>query len=125
MNLEPIKARLAAATEGPWRVVKWGQAPDETKRHEIHWGRLNPPFPNQPMVARIGNGWHVPADAELIAHAPTDLAELVAEVERLQAVINAVSLTVGFWDYAGKDSDESMRRIADLCAAALEIEEEK
>jgi hypothetical protein len=51
LDLDPIKARLAAATPGPW-VYSCN-------------------------------------DAYLIANAPTDLAALVAEVERLRAAIKS------------------------------------
>jgi len=68
IDLEAIKARLAAATPGPWWV-------DESRRgvEAQAYG-----YPIE-IVARTGR-----ADAVLIAHAPGDIAALVAEVERLR-----------------------------------------
>ena len=63
MNLEPIKARLAAATLGP-------EAKGSTPKDEIE---------------RCSK-----AREDVLYHAPTDIAELVAEVERLRAVVDAV-----------------------------------
>ena len=66
--LDKIKARLAAATPGPWVL-----APDrESITQTSHLTR---------------DVWTIPRtheDMELIAHAPSDLAALIAEVERLR-----------------------------------------
>ena len=70
-DLETIKARLAAATPGPWYV-------DESLRGveaQTHG------YPVE-IVAWTGR-----ADAVLIAHAPGDIAALVAEVEALRAQV--------------------------------------
>lgn len=68
IDIEAIKARLAAATHGPWYV-------DESLRgvEAQTYG-----YPIE-IVARTGR-----ADAVLIAHAPGDIAALIAEVERLR-----------------------------------------
>ncbi len=82
MNLEPIKARLAAATPGPWHPVEIPAAKYVGVTAE-HWD---------------GDGYHVcstedcdPEDAvpnaTFIAHAKADVEALVAEVERLRAAI--------------------------------------
>ena len=84
LDLEPIKARLAAATPGPWdfhvlpqsvgitvATIHSEQGPRETR-----WTVDLPP--------EIG-GMGTRADAEMIAHAPEDIAALVAEVEQLRA----------------------------------------
>ena len=84
LDLDAIKARLAAATPGPW------------------WSDSGDPLSTNMAVAVIG-GWQVQAsrpfvgdrvtpakdDADLIAHAPTDLAALVAEVERLREELDS------------------------------------
>ena len=78
LDLDPIKARLAAATPGPWRwsrVESWGHV---AKLHDIHF---------LPNLASLSSTQQDQADADLIAHAPSDLAALVAEVERLRAAI--------------------------------------
>jgi hypothetical protein len=68
LDLDVIKARLAAATPAPWWV-------DESRRgvEAQAYG-----YPIE-IVARTGR-----ADAVLIAHAPGDIAALVAEIERLR-----------------------------------------
>jgi hypothetical protein len=77
-DLEAIKERLAAATPGPW--TQWATHYVCDKREKIAG----------PMLAR---------DADLIAHAPEDLAALVEEVERLRADLNdAYNMTSGLID---------------------------
>jgi hypothetical protein len=69
IDIDAIRARLVAATPGPWYV-------DESLRGveaQTHG------YPVEIV------GWTGLADAMLIAHAPGDIAALVAEVERLRA----------------------------------------
>lgn len=61
-QLQQIRDRLKAATPGPWTVV-----------HEL----LNCWIPEVDGPMAIGEN-----DAEFIAHAPEDIAALLAEVER-------------------------------------------
>lgn len=70
-NLEPIKARLAAATPGPWYFTN-DAGPTHVAEVSALYVRPEAPL-RSPM-----------ADAALIAHAPADLAALIAEVERLR-----------------------------------------
>lgn len=65
LDLEPIKARLDSAPRAPWV----GEREGNTDTWRFWFGFVD------------GE-----ATAELIAYAPTDLAALVAEVERLRAV---------------------------------------
>ena len=74
-TLEAIRARLEAATDGPWRGV------DDIDLNEIRVV-ADDDFPvGEVVVAEIGQGI---ADANFIAHAPTDIARLldVAEAAR-------------------------------------------
>ena len=75
MDLESIKKRLTAATPGPWA---WASAPAE--------GAAG----GYVLTAVTGDGPHASFDAEFIAHAPTDIRALLAEVKRLRAQIDAV-----------------------------------
>ena len=78
-DLQPIKDRLAVATPGPW------------------WASKEKSFGTYLAVAVVGcnevlaeyDGYRHSDDddADLIAHAPADLAALVAEVERLRGAI--------------------------------------
>jgi hypothetical protein len=75
LNLEPIKARLAAATPGPWEI---GEVCEDASRRFVSGAGL---------IIATPRSWEGHYDAELISHAPSDLAALVAEVERLQALV--------------------------------------
>lgn len=78
LNLEPIKARLARATPGPWETM-----PGESGRGAQfkYIGQSDCDFPVCEMFV-IREKWG--EDLCLIANAPTDLAALVEEVERLR-----------------------------------------
>lgn len=70
-QLHAIQARLNAAARGPWEHDFCGNVDQvENQSHAIS--------------ERIADNL-TPGDAALIAHAPTDLADLLAEVERLRA----------------------------------------
>jgi hypothetical protein len=76
LDLGPIKARLAAATPGPWR-----QMPSKNKGGVDRF--VGPPGCDPVCgMSVINEKWG--ADMSLIANAPTDLATLVEEVERLR-----------------------------------------
>ena len=72
MNLEPIKARLAAAAEGPWEAIWRGRSGRRMVYVSGEFGTYN-------VCDSAGEMDTVNAD--LIANAPTDLAELVAFAE--------------------------------------------
>lgn len=77
LDLQPIRARLAAATSGPWRAIPWYDLPQEVA-----------PIAEVSMVGVFSDcpvSGSPAQDADLIANAPTDLAALVTEVERLRA----------------------------------------
>jgi len=83
LDLEPIKARIARATPGPWRVK-------ETDPRSIHRGTVQVEE-NGRVIETVaecycgGYEGHGLRNAELVANAPTDLDALIAEVERLRA----------------------------------------
>jgi hypothetical protein len=114
LDLEPIKARLAAATPAPWVWVDYGGAPEDAlsiytlEGVKRDWGgrfaiEARPPEdeegqePDEYEVVYVLHYiedehddmyYEIPiedADAALSVNAPTDLAALVAEVERLRA----------------------------------------
>jgi hypothetical protein len=83
-DLDAIEAALRAATPGPWQ--------DHAHSYHVGTGAMLPSIvvaPRgalHPVVCSVSRGnAHREADAHLIAHAPTWLAELVAEVRRLRA----------------------------------------
>lgn len=81
-ELDAIRARLQTVTPGPWVIRQEGgdiTAIDSLDDQTVLAGAWNSATDNlHPLEVE-------PADAEFIAHAPTDVARLVAEVERLQA----------------------------------------
>ena len=100
-DLDAIRARLAAATPGPWHAYGNTLAAEtggctcspHYGAHEAHCG-----------LEEIGQV--VESDADLIAHAPADLAALLAEVERLrrtEAQIKAEALREASGKLAGTE----------------------
>lgn len=73
LDLRPIKGRLAAATPGPWSLDVTYFQPKSI------WARVGKLFSADDATF---------ADCDLIAHAPTDLASLVAEAERLRIAVD-------------------------------------
>lgn len=100
LDLEPIKARLAAAVPGPWRahdhreMARLNEDPAEWIGYA--WvgyggdedGRFQGVVADLDSRKDASKEWRERRqhDAAFIAAAPTDIAALVAEVERLRAV---------------------------------------
>lgn len=80
LDLQPIKDRLKAATPGPWRASHNSKPLNAAAVAEVNTTFI---LPDTPMLSSPHK------DADLIAHAPSDLAALVAEVERLRGAIEA------------------------------------
>jgi hypothetical protein len=77
LDLEPIKKRLAVATEGPWRLsggYVWTLDAN---------GRIHNTINSDGYEGEIH-----PNDGEFIAHAREDVPTLIAEVERLRDAID-------------------------------------
>jgi hypothetical protein len=92
LDLDPIRTRLEAASPGPWRWEDWGDPPVDHERSaytlasdELAGSDLLPGLTKAICTAAQATSmWKNPADADLIAHAPSDIAALIAEVERLR-----------------------------------------
>lgn len=125
-RLAEIKARWAWATPGPWytgnpiekgvyapwhehRGPVWG--PGSVERYTHH---------DTHLIAQLHDtrdtDWPAEeaANREAISHAPTDVAYLVAEVERLRTVMEKARLYIGLWDatdvcYEGHETEEQFR----------------
>ena len=113
LDLEPIKERLAAATPGPWDFHVLPQSVgitvatihSEQGPRETCWTADLPP--------EIG-GMGTEKDAEMIAHAPEDIAALISEVERLREQVEAVKKIVrspGITTVKGSPADRIMRAL--------------
>ena len=110
LDLEPIKARLDKAhTEwGPWRAKE-----DSWDGYSVV---IDDNGPGVSIIAeQIGQGEDGGrGDAAFIAHAPEDIAALVAEVERLREQVEAVKKIVrspGITTVKGSPADRIMRAL--------------
>jgi hypothetical protein len=96
LDLAAIRRRATAATKGPWSVgIAWEDP------HDAHWLPINSPStdeddPHQPdrvaLIKYRTGGFQFPhadakADAAFIANARADVPALIAEVERLRALL--------------------------------------
>ena len=88
-RLAEIRARAEAATEGPWEAT-WEEGDD--------WWSIT----GAPQRVGADGPWALcpevatsdardPADATFIAHARTDVPDLVAEIERLRELYSAMT----------------------------------
>ena len=80
-RLDEIRKRLGAATPGPWHIERM----KHSLKHSEIWLQ-----PEDEHAWSLDCNTYQPnskdeANAQLIAHAPEDIAYLLAEVERLQA----------------------------------------
>lgn len=108
IDLEPIKERVAAATPGP---LGFATAPAEDSSEGpaeyvsnaftgygdmyVVWDTSTEGNPEGYVLTAVtGDGPRASANAELYAHAPSDLAALIDEVERLRGQVEAVRAAV-------------------------------
>ena len=78
-RLTEIRARLDAATPGPWRVIE-----PLSQNHRPPRRMLVADLEAAQQSSEIGNVQMSWFDTRFIAHAPADIAWLLAEVERLE-----------------------------------------
>ena len=87
-RLAQIKARLTAATPGPWKAYNENEPP-----YGALWCVANELYHNPKSDDDRALGLQLECgtkeDAELIANAPTDLAWLIERCEKLEAVADA------------------------------------
>lgn len=104
-DLADIRARLGAATPGPWQA----------REDEVRWERVYCIVDAEDCAVCADAS---PADAELIAHAPGDLRRLLDEVARLR--IEAGYGAPEGWAYcsdAERPGCDLLRRVGDLSAS--------
>lgn len=78
-ELKEIEARADAASNGPWRAV-------DLRHQRGGQIRIFPAMGEGYILANVlAKGDRPEADAEFIAHAPTDVRALLAEIRELQA----------------------------------------
>lgn len=124
-RIEEIRARLSAATPGPWRT----QRADE-ESGEIDWEVMS--GAKGTPVARVSEAddYGLPTtrgDAALIAAAPADLAYLLAELERVEGERDAAVARVTYLESyqhtaeallsgASEDRDSAVAAERERCA---------
>lgn len=130
LDLEPIKARYAAASKGPWRSMHAGNSTmeDGLLDHIAEVEGLQRPW--EPTWV----GWKAAKnhfksffrvrDAEFIAHAREDIPALLAEVAALRAsasqphpVANSAEVTVDFSVAASGPTDPPLLAVVEKFAA--------
>lgn len=80
LDLDPIKARLNAATPGPWKQRDgWKQTIMTTNKTFRYPPDYPSDYPSEHLIP------YQDSDGDFIAHAPTDIAALIEEVERVRA----------------------------------------
>lgn len=79
LDIEQIRARLAAATPGPW--MEWAESGD-------YWiGRCCDDVPEKDAEWVCDSGDMSDENTEFVAHAPSDIAALIKELEAARAFI--------------------------------------
>ena len=116
MNIEQIKKRCEAATEGPWNI--WGGPAYAGGGEDLCIGAGKEWVVNMDHRISCAHDRHFEIDhcdicsgiteeqrfnAEFIAHARTDIPDLVAEVERLRGIVE--SAYAEGWDDGGNGGD--------------------
>jgi len=75
--LQPLKDRLAAATEGPWEPMRAGMLGTRVVRVDGEWEGIIPPE----FIKFVTPAMRSYDNAVFIAAAPTDQAKLIAAIE--------------------------------------------
>ncbi len=91
-RVDEIQQRLAAATPGPWtleRPTRWSQVPPEPILR-IWSDSAYRAVALIEETANLPSSTFTAPDAELIAHAPEDLAYLLSENVRLEQELSAL-----------------------------------
>ena len=125
LDLDLIKARLAVAAPGPWRWVR------AYEHRGVHWCLENDTSAalgstiNHNLVTLSTDEYEFDDDGEstslsetpdfqLIAKAPTDLAALIAEVERLRIDLEHAENEQSRLSYEARTEIERLRGLPDL-----------
>lgn len=97
MDLEAIRRRAEAACPGPWQAYNGNEGSVD---YGPLWAVANDAYHNPPtdddtpwIAVHIETG--IQADMEFIAHARQDIPVLIAEVERLRALLAELEQRAG------------------------------
>lgn len=123
LDLDPIKERLAKRTPG-----KWGQYVNDINydcgviSEHGHICRIDAATDSETDTKRGPSGRL--ADSDLIAHAPADLEKLIAEVERLRKIVNALA-EHDVWTLQKVNMNDRGTFRCDLCLAVVKPDREE
>lgn len=123
LDLEPIKARLAAATPGPWCYdnigekencyavgVAWRYDDDAMKPVSGHQETASDEFYTEGVCfveeGTLSLGGSVHTNAAMIGHAPTDIAAMLAEIDTLRNCLRALANSADAVGVKHLDSDD-------------------
>lgn len=90
-RLGEIEARLTAATPGPWETMKSGLLGTRVVAVDGEWDAIVP----DEFVTLVTPSLRKPADAEFIAHSPSDVAYLLAELRKRDDALDRVGTVAG------------------------------
>lgn len=124
VRLAEIRARLAAASPGPWllhhRMI--GAGPDDDERVGLGWDwddDAGPPGPMRGVFARA-------ADAKFVANIHDDMAYLLAQLAAKDEEIKAAETgRVHGWTVASGDANPKREREIDYAAWLAQRHQEK
>ena len=117
MSAEHIRARLAAATPGPWDSVQ-----DTYRSVPMH--RIGSESTGSDVAQVVLFGGHDAADAEFIANAPTDIAKLLAALDAVEALAadwSVDAMKAEHYVDHGHGNAEGVREAVELGKAAEQI----
>lgn len=116
LDLEPIKAREQAASDGPWTVKEYD---DDDDSMLPKWVYVASPRGYNVGTSHGVNVMDEPLihDAEFIAHARVDVPALIAEVEQWRAAILPFLEDVDLIDAAATDT----ATVYDLCVSVGDV----
>lgn len=136
--LEEIRGRLEAATPGPWKAKHRPDLPVENdpdilakERNEMG-GQVGSAIhngdPSNPLWGSVWPNRNAAKNAEFIAHAPTDMARLLAALEAVLALHKPVTVYEldplnGTWVYDESDERKVMSVLCSECTPDPIIEE--
>jgi hypothetical protein len=112
MTLPTIRARLAAATPGPWVRQSSDDGASDPWWIDTHASPEGPEPVWAPPQYPVSE-----ADADFIAHAPDDIAALLAVAQAAEALLAAWSVNIGDFDA------DMFNQKVDALRAALEAVE--
>ncbi len=106
-EIEAIRKRAEKATKGPWII--------EESRYGGYYNAGNPKYDYSACISPEN-------DIEFIAHARTDIPQLLAEIERLNALIGGIKEAVDIEELYENEAIALAKEINDIITEAVRNE---